>query len=243
MRVTRIAQRSIFEFYSEHDIGVQLRKLANILDEHPEILAILEKDLVNKSLKPVGCSGLTVETIFRCLLLKQQLGVSYDRLAFHLSDSISFRTFVRLPDHVNPKKSCLQSTIRKIKPETLETVHNMLSADWLKKGKISLERLRIDSTVVLSNIAPPSDSQMLNDGVRVLSRLLAKSRDETGTKIRFTDKRKASKSLAFQIFNAKKAQKDALYPELLQLVRVVLKQVERGLFQVRSVPSASLRSQ
>ena len=243
MRVTRIAQRSIFEFYSEHDIGVQLRKLANILDEHPEILAVLEQDLVDKSLKPVGCSGLTVETIFRCLLLKQQLGLSYERLAFHLSDSMTFRTFARMPDHLNPKKSCLQSTIRKIKPDTLETVHNMLSVDWLEKRKISLERLRIDSTVVSSNIAPPSDSQMLDDGVRVLSRLLAKSRDETGTKIRFTDKRKASRSLAFQIFNAKKAQKDALYPELLQLVRVVMKQVERGLFQVRAEGVVSLSRQ
>lgn len=243
MRETRIAQRSIFEFFSEHDIGRQLKKLADILDQHPEILTVLEKDLVDKSLKPVGCTGLTVENIFRCLLLKQQLGVSFDRLAFHLSDSPTFRSFVRLPEHLTPKKSCLHSTIRSIKPETLETIHNMLSVDWLEEGKISLEKLRIDSTVVKSNIAPPSDSQILNDGVRVLSRLLMKSRDVTGKKIRFTDKRKASKSLAFRIFNAKKSGKDALYPELLQLVSVVLKQVDRGLFQVRTEGTATPETQ
>jgi IS5 family transposase len=55
----------------------------------------------------------------------------------------------------------------------------------------------------------------------------------TGVKIRFTDKRKESKSLAFRIFNAKKAEKETLYPKLLQSVRVVLKQVERALRQVK----------
>ena len=73
---------------------------------------------------------------------------------------------------------------------------------------------------------------MLNDGVRVISRLLAKSKTETGVKVRFTDQRKASKSLAFRIFNAKKATKDELYPELLKIARRVLKQADRGQQQV-----------
>jgi len=234
MRVTRIAQRSIFESYSEHDIGVELKRLASLLDDHQEILNVIARDLINESSKPTGRAGLSVESVFRCLILKQLFGFSYEQLAFHLSDSMSFRTFARLPPHLAPKKSCLQATIRRLKPGTLEIVHQMLSIDWLKKEKISLQELRIDSTVVASNIAPPSDSNMLNDGVRVLSRFLMKSRDVTGIKIRFTDKRDASKSLAFQIFNAKKATKDALYRDLLKLVDVVLRQVERGLRQVRA---------
>jgi IS5 family transposase len=232
MRETRIAQTSLFEIYSEHDIGVQLKQLADLLDGHPEIVALIKKDLVNGSHKPGGRSGLTVENIFRCLLLKQQLGVSYERLAFHLSDSMSYRSFTRLAPNLSPKKSCLQSTIRQIKPETLETVHNTLAADWLGKGKLSVAQLRVDSTVVKSNIAAPADSQILNDGVRVLSRLLARSRKATGIKIRFVDQRKASKSLAFQIFNAKSASQRVLYRDLLKLVRIVLKQIERGLLQV-----------
>jgi IS5 family transposase len=62
--------------------------------------------------------------------------------------------------------------------------------------------------------------------------LPAKSKAETGLKIRFTDQRKASKSLAFRIFNAKKATKDELYPELLKIVRRVVKQADRGQQQV-----------
>lgn len=243
MRETRIAQMSIFETYSKHDIGLGLKKLADVLDNHPEILTLIEKDLVDKSLKPVGRTGLTVETIFRCLLLKQQLDISYEQLAFHLSDSMSYRSFARLPQYLMPKKSCLQSTIRRIKPETLAAVHKILSMSWLENGDISLDQLRIDSTVVASNIAPPSDSQLLDDGVRVLSRLMAKSDEETGIKIRFTDQRKASKSLAFQIFNAKKADKDVLYRNLLKLVSIVLKQAERSLMRVNTEAAPALSQQ
>jgi IS5 family transposase len=243
MRETRTAQTSLFENYSEHDIGVQLKRLAVLLDHHPEILSLIKKDLVRSSLKPVGRNGLTVENVFRCLLLKQQIGASYEQLAFHLSDSMSYRSFVRLAPNLSPKKSCLQATIRHIKPATLEAVQNLLTVSWLRKRKLSLAQLRIDSTVVKSNIAPPTDSQILNDGVRVLSRLLTRSRETTGIKIRFVDQRKTSKSMAFQILNAKNARKKVLYVDLLKLVRIVLKQVERALLKVSSMETTTIPSQ
>jgi IS5 family transposase len=232
MRETRVAQASIFENYSEHEFGVQLKILSTLLDQHSEILALVSGDLVNEDLSRTGCKGLSAESIFRCLLLKQQLRIGYKQLAFHLSDSVTYRSFARLPSKAMPSRSGLQSTIRSIKPETMEKVHEVLSGTWLEKGHLSMDKLRIDSTVVASNIAPPSDSQLLNDSVRVLSRLLTKSTDITGVKLRFIDQRKASKSLSFQIFNAKNARKEVLYPELLKLTKIVLKQVDKGLQRV-----------
>jgi len=233
MRETRIAQASLFDNYSKHEFGIQLQTLSQILDEHSEILKLIEKDLINSSAKKVGRAGLSVESVFRCLLLRQQLMISYEQLAFYLSDSMTYRTFARLPANVSPSRSCLQSTIRSIKPETIEKICDMLSLRWINDGSMNLEKIRIDSTVVDSHITPPSDSQLLNDSVRVLSRYIAKSQSETGVKIRFTDKRKASKSLAFSIFNAKNSVKELIYPEMLILARVVLKQVERALEAVK----------
>ena len=233
MRETRIAQGSLFDNYSKHEFGFRLKALSDVLDEYPEILTVIESDLIDSSVKKVGRNGLSVESVFRCLLLKQQMGVSYEQLSFHLSDSITYRTFTRLPDNVSPSRSGLQSAIRSIKPQTLENISDMLSIKWVKDGRVNLEKIRIDSTVIDSNITPPSDSQLLNDSVRVLSRYLAKSQSQTGVKIRFTDKRKASKSLAFSIFNAKNAVKEQIYPKLLGLVRVVLKQVDRALDAVK----------
>lgn len=234
MRIIRNAQISIFEKYSEHEFGLRLKALSDILDAHPEILSLVAGDLIDKSASQVGRIGLSVESVFRCLLLKQQLQLNYETLAFHLSDSTTYRTFARLPHTLCPSRSALQATIRKIRPETLAKAHELLTSAWLANGTISLEKVRIDSTVVESDIAPPSDSQLLNDGVRVLSRLLTKCKSATGIKLRFTDQRKQAKSLSFRIFNAKNPEKEALYPQLLKCCRVVLAQVDRAVQSVRN---------
>lgn len=243
MRETRNAQVSIFEHYSNHEYGIRLRKLSEVLDRQPDILDLVATDLIDASVSAVGRTGLSAESVLRCLLLKQQRGFSYEQLAFHLSDSETYRTFTRLPAHLSPSRSCLQSTIRSIKPQTLERAHQLLTKSLLDTGMASMDKLRIDSTVVASHIAPPSDSQLLNDGVRVISRLLAKSKTETGVKVRFTDKRKAAKSLGFRIFNAKKATKDELYPEMLKIARLALKQADRGRQQVIEGATASASCQ
>lgn len=111
MRETRVAQISIFEKYSQHEFGLQLERLSNILDRYPETLDLIESDLIDSSCQKVGCNGLSVESTFRSLLLKQQLRCSYEMLAFHLSDSTTYRAFTRLADTVCPSRSGLQSVI------------------------------------------------------------------------------------------------------------------------------------
>ena len=91
MRETRIAQRSIFDTYSEHDIGVQLKNLSDLLDGHLEILPVIKNDIVSTSAKPLGRAGRSVELFSRCLLLKQSFRLTYQQLAFHLPDSMSYR--------------------------------------------------------------------------------------------------------------------------------------------------------
>ena len=54
MRETRVAQATIFENYSKHKFGAQLRVLPNRLDNHPEILCLVGNDLIDTSLAKVG---------------------------------------------------------------------------------------------------------------------------------------------------------------------------------------------
>src|SRR5699024_1861237 len=65
------------------------------------------------------------------------------------------------------------------------------------------------------------------------------SRSRTGIKLRFVDQRKSAKSLAFRIFNAKKTEKQVLYPDLLRITRRVLKQADRALSQVAQMDGVS----
>ena len=208
MRETRNAQSSLFDLYSKHDKGQQLKALSDVLDQHPKILALIERDFSKHDVAKTGARGLSLESIFRCLILKLTRGVSYRQLEFDLSDSPTYRNFARLRGAQSPSRSALQGTLRRMSPETLQAINRLLMSHWIEHGELSLDWLRIDSTVVDSNIAPPSDSQLLDDGVRVLSRLMSYSKTRTGVKIRFVDQRKRSKSLAFRIFHAKKAEKE-----------------------------------
>lgn len=229
MRETRIAQTSIFDRYAEHEYGRQLEQLSLLLDDHPEILELIGRDFDKADVASTGACGLSIESIFRCLVLKQITQLSYQKLAFHLCDSATYRTFARLKVKQSPSKSALQATVRRVRPETLSQIHQLLMSDWLAQGALSLDALRIDSTVVDANIAPPLDSGLLEDGIRVLSRLMVNSKSCTGVKVRFVDQRKRSKSLAFQIFHAKKHEKHRLYPQLIGCARVTLRQTAKAI--------------
>jgi len=238
MRETRSAQSSIFDFYSEHEHGVMLSQLSSLLDDRPQLLEFLSADLIDKSCQRTGCCGLSVESVFRCLLLKQTLNISYEKLAFHLSDSITYRTFARLCANQYPSRAGLQSVIRKISPESLQQINEWLCVQWQHQGIVDSQQLRIDSTVVEATIAPPSDSQLLDDAIRVLSRHLAICHRRTGLKHRFTDQRAKSRRLAFAVFYAKGAEKQGLYPQLLSCASLVLKQVDRAVSKLERITKA-----
>lgn len=233
MRETRTAQASIFDFYSKHERSDFLQNLSAKLDQHPELFTLIEGDLLNQGAQPTGRKGLSVESIFRCLLLKQILGVSYEQLSFLLTDSQSYRTFARLDRDCHPGKSALCANIRRVRPETLQAVFESLALSAFNEDAMAPELMRLDSTVVKSHIAPPSDSRLLDDGIRVLSRLFAQSRDRTGVKLRLTDYRKRSRKLSGAIFYGKKAEKDRLYRELIPLAKRVVEQSHQAIEQVQ----------
>lgn len=233
MRETRNAQTSIFDFYCNHEQGKQLEALSDLVDHYPDALSLIEQDFELQGVAQTGACGLSLESIFRSLLLKQILKVSYRKLAFHLCDSPTYRSFARLRDGQTPSHSALQGTVRRVSPDTVEKIHQLFICSWIERGDLNMDTLRIDSTVVKSNILDPKDSQLLDDGVRVLSRLMFQSKQSTGVKVRFCDQRKRSKSLAFRIFHAKKTEKEALYPTLLRCVFFTLRQISKAIDKVR----------
>ena len=118
MRETHQAQTSIFDFYSEHKFGQQLKSISEALDGNKELVSIIEADVLKGNRSDAGRYGMSFESILRCMLLKQILSISYDKLVFQLSDSQSVRTFARLKGDSTPCKSTLSTNIRSIRPET-----------------------------------------------------------------------------------------------------------------------------
>jgi IS5 family transposase len=230
MRQKRTDQVSIFDLFSPHDIGQELKAISARLDSHRELAEWVAADLVEGAVHATGRQGLPAESVLRCALLKQYRQLSYQELAFHLSDSASFQAFARLPAHLFPQKSVLQQTISRIRPETWERINRCLLADAqaerLERGK----KVRIDSTVTETLIHPPTDNSLLWDGVRVMVRLLEQARTmmPAGRIVFRNHRRVAKKRSRAIIYTRGKDKQVALYRDLIRVTHNTLGYLEHA---------------
>jgi IS5 family transposase len=200
MRQERTVQASLFDGFAGHEIGRQLKAMSLWIDAHPELIGWVAADLRRCEAKETGRQGLTAESVLRCALLKQHRQLSYEELAFHLEDSASFRAFARLAVSCVPKKSGLHSTISAIRAETWEAI-NRVVIDSARREKVEPgDVIRVDSTVTAALMHEPSDSSLLWDAVRVMTRLLKAAQALAGDgKVVWRDHRRAAKKRAYAI--------------------------------------------
>ena len=217
MRQERTVQVTIFEMFAQHDIGCELKAMSQWLDGQRELISLVAADLRQQEVHHTGRRGLPAESVLRCALLKQQRQLSYEELAFHLEDSASFRAFARLPITWTPKKSVLHHTIAALRPETWEAVNQALLASAKTDRLESGATVRIDSTVTEALMHDPSDSTLLWDAVRVMTRLLDRAEALPGAPaVRWRDRRRLAKKRARAIeYSRGQDTKRQLYRDLV----------------------------
>src|ERR1700746_337045 len=156
-------------------------------------------------------------TLLRCALLTQQRQLSYEELAFHLEDSASFRAFARLPLAWSPKKSVLHQTISASWEAVNRAVLGSAKQDKLESGAT----VRIDSTVTAALMHEPSDSALLWDAVRVMTRLLRQAAALPGAPaLQWRDRRRLARKRARAIeYSRGKDKRRQLYRELIAATR------------------------
>ena len=230
MRQERTVQATIFEVFAGHQIGRELKAISDWLDGQHALLSLVASDLRREGVRPTGRRGLPAEAVLRCALLKQQRQLSYKELAFHLEDSASFRAFARLPLAWSPKKSVLQQTISAIRPETWETVNRALVASAKQEKLEAGVTVRIDSTVTAALMHEPSDSALLWDAVRVMSRLLRQAAKLPGASaIRWRDRRRLAKRCAMEIqYSRGKHNRRQLYRKLIAATHAIRAALQRA---------------
>lgn len=176
MRETRTAQQSIFQIETDHEIARELKRMSEWLDQHAELLDRVGEDIQSNGGSSRGRSGLTVDAVLRCAILKQYRQVDYRTLAFYLKDSVSFMEFARVDRDRPPSKSSLQALISAIRPTTWQALDRCLLASAQASGIEEGEVIRVDATVTDAAILAPTDSGLLYDAVRVMVRLLKAGR-------------------------------------------------------------------
>lgn len=208
-------------------------RISKLLDENLSILKAVGKDLsFNKKVKR-GRKGYTVEQAFRCILIKKLEGFSYREAVIAIHDRYCFRKFCRLENEAVMDYSELNKLASRISFNTWDKVNALLDKYAADKKMISGDKLRSDTTAVETNIHYPTDSSLLWDVYRVLSRFIKGSRNlmpERVCDIR-THNRKYKK-IYFSINRLagqknKKSEMKKLYVKLIRAVEQIICSSER----------------
>src|SRR5438309_4372633 len=117
-----------------------------------------------------GRPGIAPDRLLRCCVLKHLKGWSFRNLDRELSNLI-YRRFTRFDAEATPTYSAFSRLFAVLSPQATQQIHHRVVGLAREKGAAPGHKIRIDSTVVESNVHYPSDST-LGDGIRVLSRAL-----------------------------------------------------------------------
>jgi len=216
MRETHTAQASIFQTATDHEIAHELKRMSDWLDAHPELLDRVAEDLQSGGGSARGRSGMTIDSILRCAILKQYRQVDYRTLAFYLRDSVSFIEFARLDCRQAPSKSTLQALISAIRATTWEALQRCLLADARVQDVERGDVIRVDATATDTAILAPSDSGLLYDAVRVMVRLLKTARSFGEVEFH-NHQRKAKRRRVAIMYARTNVQRRPLYAALLRV--------------------------
>jgi transposase, IS5 family len=150
-----------------------LTQLDQLLDDD-RLFQALKADLAKRHPRTLidGRPATPVEVILRMLVVKHLYGWSYEATEQWVSDSLVLRQFCRLYAERSPDDTTLIRWANLIQPSTL---HDLLDhvLELARQRKVTRGRkLRVDGTVVETTIHHPTDSTLLGDGVRVLSRIV-----------------------------------------------------------------------
>src|SRR6202163_5166872 len=176
---TRRAQRS----FGDGLIADEVRNLAedwmkhaDQLLEDEEIVATVYAALAKRHPKSRtrGRPGTPAEVVLRLLVLKHVRNWSYGVLEREVRANLVYRDFTRVGAAKTPDAKTMGRWGVAVGPDVVKQIHERLVRLARDKGAMEGRRMRVDTTVVETNIHYPTDSSLLGDGVRVLIRTMKK---------------------------------------------------------------------
>jgi transposase, IS5 family len=139
-----------------------------------EILTAVYEALVQRHPKSrsLGRKGMPAELVLRLLVLKHVRNWSYEVLEREVRANLVYRHFTRVGGGKVPDAKTMGRWGVAVAPHVLERIQARIVAIAREKRVIEGRRMRVDTTVVETNIHYPTDSSLLGDGVRVLTRIM-----------------------------------------------------------------------
>ncbi len=153
-----------------------------------------------------GRRSAPAEMVLRLLILKHVRNWSYEVLEREVRANLVYRDFTRVGAAKTPDAKTMGRWGTALGPQTIANVHERLVEIAHGKKIVGGRRLRVDTTVVETNVHYPTDSSLLGDGVRVLIRTMkkiTKIAGEAGT--RMCDRSRSVKLRVLDIARAARA--------------------------------------
>jgi len=228
----------------------ELAQIDKILEDD-ELFQLIKNDLAQRCAHTLetGRYSTPVEVGLRMLAVKRLYQYTYRGTEHQVGDSLVLRLFCRVyfngvPDHPTLNRFALE-----IKPETLHAFNERVTKLATELKVTRGRKLRTDGTVVASHIAYPRDSQLLNDGVRVLSRVFKQAKGLVHDKVEgaaatFRDRSRSARHQARQIATyarqrsaQAKAGLQATYQRLIKTTQASVKQARTILSSLKEQSS------
>jgi len=127
-----------------------------------------------------GRLGTPAEVVIRMLILKHLFDWSYDDLEREVRANLVYRAFTRIDAGDVPDAKTILKIARALGPEVVEQLHRQVVEVAKRAGVTHGRRFRIDTTVVETNVHYPTDSTLLQDSVRVLTRAMQRASTALG---------------------------------------------------------------
>ena len=121
-----------------------------------------------------GRLGAPAEMVLRLLILKHVRNWSYAVLEREVRANLVYRDFTRVGSGKTPDAKTMGRWGVALGPAVIKQIHERIVQIALSNGLVEGRRMRVDTTVVETNIHYPTDSSLLGDGVRVLIRTMKK---------------------------------------------------------------------
>jgi IS5 family transposase len=175
----RERQRSLWEVVlpdADKLWPADLRRIDTLLDEADvlePIVAALEGRWAQSRRR--GRPGTPADVVLRMLLLKHLYRWSYDTLEHEVRANLVYRAFARVGGGAVPDAKTILKIARALGPEVIAQVHARIVALAVARKVTRGRRLRVDTTVVETNVHYPTDSTLLRDSVRVLTRTMQRA--------------------------------------------------------------------
>ncbi len=243
MRRKRDPQRNLQDLKPNWSRAQELAQIGDLLTAHPELCDGVAEDLAahraaRTPFSPAGAHGMTAEQVLRVAVLKPLEQWSYRELWDLIDDSERLRSFCRFGDRKIPKFNTLAENVKRIRAETWQQINTVLIQEAVDRGIETGRQVRIDTTGVESLIHHPSDSSLIWDCVRVVTRLMHVCREAFPERAwPFHDHTRRTKRRHFKIVNTKKSSvRTAAYRDLLKVAKQVLEDGRSVREQLAALP-------